>query len=74
MAFNNRFVTWLTASRPGDLRRIDSDLQVMHDAAQAECFVRNAALVCLRPVFDFEAQKPMLLATSSRALYQRLVE
>lgn len=74
VAFNNRFVQWLTASRPDDLRRIDSDLQVMHDAAHAECFVRDASLICVRPVFDVEAQKPILLATSSQTLYQRLTE
>jgi hypothetical protein len=74
LAFNNRFVTWLTASRPHDLHQIDVDLQVMQKAEQVECFVRDASLVCVRPVFDVGVQKPMLLATSSRSLYQRLVE
>ena len=59
---------------PGDLRPIGSELQVMHHAEEAECFVRDASLICIRPVFDFERQKPMLLATSSRALYRRFTE
>ena len=74
VAFNNLFAKWLTASPSRDLRPIGSELQVMHHAEEAECFVRDASLICIRPVFDFERQKPMLLATSSRALYQRFTE
>ena len=74
VAFNNLFAKWLTASRSRDLRPISSELQVMHHAEEAECFVRDSSLICIRPVFDFEQQKPMLLATISRALYQRFTE
>ncbi len=73
VAFNNLFVKWFTASRFGNLRQIDSDLQVMHHSEEADFFARDAALTCIRPVFDFEKQKPMLLATSSRALYESLL-
>jgi tetratricopeptide (TPR) repeat protein len=74
VAFNNLFAKWLTASRSLDLRPIGSELPIMHQAEEAECFVRDASLICIRPVFDFERQKPMLLATSSRALYRRFTE
>lgn len=74
VAFNNLFAKWLTASRSRDLRPIGSELQVMHHAEEAECFVRDASLICVRPIFDFEQQKPMLLAMSSRALYRRFTE
>jgi hypothetical protein len=74
VAFNNLFVKWLTASRLHDLRRVDSKLQVMHHTEDAEFFVRDSSLICIRPVFDFDEQKPMLLATSSRALYESLAE
>ena len=74
VAFNNLFAKWLTASRLGDLRPISSELQVMHHAEEAECFVRDGSLTCIRPLFDFEQQRPMLLATSSRALYRRFTE
>lgn len=72
VAFNNRFVQWFTVSRFGDLRRVDTALQVMHEPRQAECFVRDAALVCLRAGFDAEQQQPVLVATRSRALYEKL--
>jgi hypothetical protein len=74
VAFNNLFAKWFTASRFGDLRPIGSEALVMHHAEEAECFVRDSSLTCIRPVFDFEQQKPMLLATSSRALYRRFTE
>lgn len=74
VAFNNLFAKWLTASRSRDLRPIGSELQVMHHAEEAECFVGDASLICIRPVFDFERQKPMLLGMSSRALYRRFTE
>ena len=74
VGFNNLFAKWFTASRSRDLHPIDSELQVMHQAEEAECFVRESSLMCIRPVFDFESQKPMLLATSSRALYGRFAE
>jgi hypothetical protein len=74
VAFNNLFAKWFTASRFGDLRPISSEALVMHHAEEAECFVRDASLICIRPIFDFEQQRPMLFATSSRALYRRFTE
>jgi TolB-like protein len=74
VAFNNRFVKWLTASHARDLRQIESPIPVMQHSDEAEFFVRDASLVCARPVLDLEAQQPVLLATSSRALYERLAE
>jgi hypothetical protein len=56
------------------VRLVDSALQVVHHSEEAEFFVRDASLLCIRPVFDFEEQRPMLLATSSRALYERFAE
>jgi tetratricopeptide (TPR) repeat protein len=74
VAFNNLFAKWFTASRSRDLRSIDSEGQAMHHAEEAECFVRDSSLVCIRPIFDFEQQKPMLLATISRALYKEFTK
>jgi TolB-like protein len=74
VAFNNLFAKWMTASRSRDLHPVDSALEVMRDAAEAECFAQDGSLTCIRPVFDVEQQQPMLLATSSRALYRRLTE
>jgi hypothetical protein len=74
VARNNLFVKWFTASRFGDLRRIDSELQVMHQSEEAEFFVGDALLTSIRPIFDFETQKQMLLGTSSQALYKRFTE
>jgi hypothetical protein len=74
VAFNNLFAKWFTASRSRDLRQIGSEGQAMHHAEEAECFVRDSSLICIRPVFDFEQQKPMLLATSSQALFKEFTE
>ena len=71
VAFNNLFAKWLTASRFGGLRWIETELEVMHQSEEAEFFAADTVLTCIRPVFDFEKQKAMLLATSSRALYER---
>ena len=71
VAFNNLFAKWLTASRFGRLRWVETELEVMHQSEEAECFALDTVLTCIRPVFDFEKQKAMLLATSSRALYER---
>jgi hypothetical protein len=74
VGFNNLFAKWFTASPSRDLHLIGSESQVMHNAEEAECFVRDSSLTCIRPIFDFESQKPMLLATRSRALYGRFTE
>jgi TolB-like protein len=74
LAFNNRVLKWMTASTARDLRAIDAEVPAVHHDAAAEFFVRNAALVCVRPVPDLQAQTTMVLATSSRALYERLAE
>jgi hypothetical protein len=52
-----------------DLRSLDAPLQLMHPSEDAECFVRDGSLTCIRPVLDFEKQKPMLLATSTGRLW-----
>jgi hypothetical protein len=69
LGFNNLYVKWFTASPFGDLRPIDSQLQLMHQSEEVEFFVRNGSLTCIRPIFDFERQKPMLLATSTDRLW-----
>jgi len=74
VAFNNLIVRWLAVSRSNGVRLVDSALQVVHHSEKAELFVRDGSLLCIRPVFDFEEQKPMLLATSSRVLYEKLAE
>ncbi|MFQ5656097.1 MAG: FlgO family outer membrane protein [Candidatus Methylomirabilales bacterium] len=74
VAFNNLFMKWLTTSRHGDLRLIDSQLQIMHHSEEAEFFVRDSSIICVRPVFDFEKQKPLLLGMISRTLYERFAE
>ncbi len=74
VAFNNLFVKWLRVSRFHGVRLVDSELQLMHQSEEVECFARDASLVCIRPILDFQEQRPMLLATSSRTLYKRLVE
>ena len=71
VAFNNLFAKWLTASRFGELRWVETELEVMHQSEEAEFFALDTVLTCIRPVFDFEKQKAMLLSTSSQALYER---
>jgi len=72
LGFNNLFVKWLAAPPFGDLRQIESPHRVLQDAEKVQCFARDGSLVCVRLVLDIEAQHPVLLATSSRALYERL--
>ncbi len=68
VGFNNLNVKWFTASPVGDLTQIDSQIQFTHQSEAADFFVQGASLTCIRPVFDFERQKPMLLATSTDRL------
>jgi hypothetical protein len=65
LGFNNLYMKWFTVSSSGDLARIDSQLPMVYQDAEAEFFVRGAMLTCVRPVFDHEKQKPMLLATTT---------
>jgi tetratricopeptide (TPR) repeat protein len=74
VAFNNLYAKWLTASFLRDLSQVDSELPLMHHAEETECFVHDRSVVCIRPVFDADAQRQMLLATSSDALYKELTE
>lgn len=69
LGFNNRHMKWFTASSFAELKQSDSQLPLMHQSEEAEFFVRDAALTCIRPIFDFERQKPMLLATSTERLW-----
>jgi TolB-like protein len=65
VGFNNLYAKWFTASSSGDLVEIDSQLQLFNQSEEAEFFFRDATLTCIRPVFDAEGQKPLLLATST---------
>ena len=69
LGFNNLFVKWFTASSVSALAPIDSQLQLVYQSEEAEFFIHEASLTCVRPVFDFERQKPMLLATSTERLW-----
>jgi len=68
LGFNNLNVKWFTVSSAGGLEQIDSQLPLVHQSEEAGFLVRGASLICIRPVFDFERQKPMLLATGSDRL------
>jgi hypothetical protein len=67
--FNNLFVKWFTVSNGQTLRPIDSRLQLFNQSDEAECFVRDGSLTCVRPLFDVEGQKPMLFATSTEEFW-----
>jgi len=66
--FNNLYMKWFTAHALGDVRPIESRLQLMHQSDDAEFFVHGSSVTCVRPVMDFERQKPMLLAASTDSL------
>jgi len=66
--FNNLYMKWFTAHALGDLRPIESPLQLMHQSDDAEFFVHGSSVTCVRSVMDFERQKPMLLSTSTDSL------
>lgn len=74
VASNNLHVKWFTAALDSELHQIESGLNAMHHSEEADFFVQDASLACVRPVFDFERQKQMLLATVSKALYRRFTE
>ena len=67
LAFNNLYTRWFTVSPFDDLAQIDVQLPFMQQSDDAEFFVRDGLLTCIRPVFDPEKQKPMLLATSTES-------
>jgi hypothetical protein len=67
--FNNLFVKWFTASHGRGLAPIDSQLQLFLQSDEAAFFVRDGSLTCIRPLFDGEGQKPMLLSTSTAELW-----
>jgi len=69
VGFNNLSMKWFTASRFDDLRQVASQLPFMHQSDEAEWFVRDAVLTCIRPIFDHEKQKPMLLLTSTERIW-----
>jgi hypothetical protein len=68
VGFNNIRVKWFTVSPLRDLAQIDSHVQLSYQSEEAEFFVREDSLTCIRPIFDFERQKAMLLATSTERL------
>jgi hypothetical protein len=41
----------------------------MQQSDEAEFFVHDALMTCVRPVFDPEKQKPMLLTTSTARVW-----
>jgi hypothetical protein len=67
--FNNKFVKWFTASNGRSLTPIDSRLELFNQSDETACFVRDGSLTCVRPLFDVEGQKPMLLATNTEELW-----
>jgi hypothetical protein len=65
LGFNNLYVKWFTVSTVDELTQSDFQLPLMQQFGEVEFFVRGAVLTCVRPVFDPERQKPMLMATST---------
>jgi hypothetical protein len=66
--FNNVFVKWFTVSPLRGLTPIDSQLQLWQQSEEVEFFVRDTSITCIRPIFDFEGQAPMLLVTSTETM------
>jgi hypothetical protein len=69
LGFNNLSMRWLTASSFDSLRELDVELPLTHQLDQAEWFVHDAVLSCVRPVLDPERQKPMLVQTSTARVF-----
>jgi hypothetical protein len=69
VGFNNLSMRWLEASSSGDLRQVDSELPMSHQFEEAEWYVRDGGTTCVRPVFDPERQKPMLLSTGTARIW-----
>jgi TolB-like protein len=65
LAFNNLSTRWFTASPAGTLAEVDAELPFMQQSDEARFFVDDGVLTSVRPVFDPEKRKPMLLATST---------
>jgi hypothetical protein len=65
LAFNNLSARWFAVSRFDELTASDVQLPFMQQFGQADCFVHDARLTCVRPVLDPERQKPMLVVTST---------
>jgi TolB-like protein len=69
LAFNNLYTKWFTVSPFDDLEALDVQLPFMQQSDEAEFFVHDALMTCVRPVFDPEKQKPMLLTTSTARVW-----
>jgi hypothetical protein len=70
LAFNNLYIKWFTVSPFDDLVALDIQLPFMQQSDEAEFFVHDALMTCVRPVFDPEKQKPMLLTTSTARVWR----
>jgi hypothetical protein len=73
--FNNLYLKWFRASSLGALEAIDADLRLPNHAdgaSDAVFFIDEEGLTCVRPVFNVESQRPVLLSvTSERWLRER---
>lgn len=69
LAFNNLYTRWFTASPSDDLAELDVQLAFMQQSDDSAFFVRDTLLTCVRPVFDPEKQKPMLLVTTTNRVW-----
>jgi hypothetical protein len=63
--FNNLFVRWFIASPAGTFVEVDAGLQLFNQTDQAELFVQNGRLICVRPLRDPKTRKPILLSTTT---------
>lgn len=68
--FNNLYVKWVTASSLAELEPIDADLQLFDQTGEAEFFVRDGALTCVRSIFSVEGQTRVLFATTTERLFK----
>jgi hypothetical protein len=65
LSFNRLTMTWFTVSPHEALRQM-GELPFLLQSDEAEWFVRDSELTCVRQVFDPERQKPMLLLTGTK--------
>lgn len=67
--FNNVSVRWFAATEGRGLMAMDSRLQLWQQPEETACFVQAETLTCIRPLFDGDGQRPMLLASSTGTLW-----
>jgi hypothetical protein len=72
VGFNNLYLKWFRASSLGALETVEADLELPNHAdgaSDAAFFVHDDGLTCVRPVFNFESQQPVLLAVTSERVF-----